>query len=126
MIICKNCNCEFKGYGNKRGKKYCSRKCFYEYRAKELKEGFLITDKTNRPTIKKYLILLRGHECESCKLSIWLGQKLPLKLDHINGLANDNRVENLRLICGNCDSLSPYFAGRNRGRGRKSLGYKTN
>ena len=33
----------------------------------------------------------------------------PLTLDHINGINNDNRLENLRLLCANCDRFNPTF-----------------
>lgn len=39
---------------------------------------------------------------------------LVLQLDHINGKRNDNRIENLRLLCPNCHSQTPTFTGRNR------------
>lgn len=39
-------------------------------------------------------------------------------LDHVNGDPTDNRRENLRLICPNCDSQLPTYKSRNRGRGR--------
>jgi len=40
--------------------------------------------------------------CEFCGLTEWRGQPLPLELDHINGHASDNRLENLRILCPNC------------------------
>jgi hypothetical protein len=48
----------------------------------------------------------------------WNGQPLVLRLDHQNGIRNDNRLENLRLVCPNCDSQLPTFAGRNSRRDR--------
>lgn len=33
----------------------------------------------------------------------WQGKTLKLSLDHINGVWTDNRIENLRFVCPNCD-----------------------
>jgi len=46
----------------------------------------------------------------------WRGQPLVLRIDHINGVNNDHRIENLRLLCPNCDSQLPTYCGRNAGR----------
>ena len=43
----------------------------------------------------------------------WNGKPLPLTLDHINGDHNDNRLENLRFICPNCDRQQKTFGSRN-------------
>lgn len=52
-------------------------------------------------------------ECAICKIPpLWNNQKLVLQLDHINGIYNDNRLENLRLICPNCHSQTETFAGK--------------
>jgi len=37
-----------------------------------------------------------------------------LILDHINGVNNDARLENLRFVCSNCGSQLPTFAARNK------------
>ena len=53
--------------------------------------------------------------CELCgwaKVSI--DGRIPLELDHINGDHNDNRIENLRILCPNCHSLQPTHRGRNK------------
>ena len=44
----------------------------------------------------------------------WLNNKLVLQLDHINGKNDDNRIENLRLLCPNCHSQTSTFSGNNQ------------
>jgi hypothetical protein len=39
---------------------------------------------------------------------------LSLALHHRNGDGEDNRLENLELLCPNCHSQTDTFAGRNR------------
>lgn len=70
--------------------------------------------------IKKYLRIKFADECCLCgwsKVNIKTG-KVPLVADHIDGNWRNNIEENLRLICPNCDSLSPTFAALNKGNGR--------
>ena len=45
---------------------------------------------------------------------VWNGMPLGLRLDHINGIHNDNRLPNLRMVCPNCDSQLDTYCGRNR------------
>ena len=54
------------------------------------------------------------YQCKHCGLSgDWNGQPLTLHLDHINGINNDHRIENLRFLCPNCHSQTPTYCGRN-------------
>lgn len=39
----------------------------------------------------------------------WNGKVLILELDHINGIRRDNRIENLRILCGHCHSQTETF-----------------
>lgn len=54
------------------------------------------------------------YRCDNCKISEWLDKPISLQLDHINGINNDHRLENLRLLCPNCHSQTETFAGKNK------------
>jgi Zn finger protein HypA/HybF involved in hydrogenase expression len=57
---------------------------------------------------------LMEKRCSICGLTDWRGQPLSLVLDHVNGVNNDHRLENLRFLCPNCNSQQETFAGRNK------------
>lgn len=70
----------------------------------------------NRDRIKSYLLKFGVPEvCSDCGCgSEWNGKRLVLQLDHINGVSNDHRRENLRLLCPNCHSQTATFCGRHK------------
>ena len=52
--------------------------------------------------------------CAECGIGPeWNGKPMPLIMDHINGKNNDNRLENLRFVCSNCDSQLPTYKSKN-------------
>ena len=59
------------------------------------------------------LIALRGHQCENCHNSEWIGQKIPLEVHHIDGDRMNNELTNLQLLCPNCHALTDNYRGRN-------------
>jgi hypothetical protein len=72
---------------------------------------------TNRGYLKARLLKegLLENKCYGINCNItdsWLGKPLVLQLEHINGHNKDNRIENLCLLCPNCHSQTPTFAGK--------------
>lgn len=54
---------------------------------------------------KLYKEGLKERKCELCgQDEEWNGKKMSLILDHINGINDDNRLENLRIVCPNCNA----------------------
>ncbi|MFQ5967082.1 MAG: HNH endonuclease [Acidimicrobiia bacterium] len=85
---------------------------------KPLDHYFVKGKLTDTPKLRERLIQwgVKKRDCEECHLTTWLGQPIPLELDHISGDRTDNRLQNLRLLCPNCHALTPTYRGRNIGR----------
>ncbi|KOV94295.1 HNH endonuclease signature motif containing protein [Streptomyces sp. NRRL B-3648] len=49
---------------------------------------------------------------------VWLGERLALEVDHVDGNWRNNRVDNLRLLCPNCHSTTDTYRGRGKSRAR--------
>lgn len=91
---------------------------------RETKDGFLQALSIDngaslyRSKVKLNIIrhdLLKHDTCSLCGIpTIWNNLPLVLQLDHINGVNNDNRLENLRFICANCHSQTSTFTGKHK------------
>ena len=124
LYICKHCDKEFKP--KRISSQFCSNDCVIKYHHKEKMKQVEENNGVGCDwrQIKKYIIETRGHKCEICGLKIWMEQPIPLVLDHINGRANDDRLENLRLVCCNCDAQLPTYKSKNKnsdGKKRKGV-----
>lgn len=73
------------------------------------KEGSEVSQSTLRSRFRKKV----QHECSECGIISWNGKKIVLQIDHVNGIHNDNRLENLRLLCPNCHSQTSTFGRKN-------------
>ncbi len=70
----------------------------------------------NMSRLKKKLINagLLKYKCLKCNISTWNDEYISLHIDHINGIHNDNRIENLRLLCPNCHSQTETYGAKNK------------
>lgn len=102
---------------------FCSGECSSEYVRKQYEQevesqgGF--GNIVSYTAAKKYLIRKRGHLCEICKNTEWLGKPIPLVFDHVDGRSNNNKLTNVRLVCGNCDMQLPTYKSKNKNSDRK-------
>jgi hypothetical protein len=77
-----------------------------------------ITNSTYCRRLIKQRILdqnLMEYKCAICNIGpVWNNKPMPLILDHINGINNDNKLTNLRFVCSNCDSQLDTYKSKNR------------
>lgn len=77
--------------------------------------------RTHELKIRLWAVGLKHRRCEGCGLTDWRGQPIPLQLDHVNGRRDDNRLENLRILCPNCHAQTDTWCARNIGAGRATV-----
>jgi len=101
----------FKGMGWSRGETLPGRR-------RPVASFLVVGRRTGSNQLKRRLIEegLKEARCEVCGLDRWNGRPIPLELDHVNGRRDDNRLENLRILCPNCHAQTPTYRGRNIGR----------
>lgn len=82
----------------------------------DFEEIFCENSLAARHTVRERIINhnLIDYQCAFCgNTGEWLGKEIALQLDHINGIGNDHRLENLRWLCPNCHATTETFAGKN-------------
>lgn len=98
-----------------KGKKWMSGKTLNIRQKKPLSDILVQNSNFNSTKLKLRLIDegVKEHKCERCGNTEWQGDEIPLELHHINGNHNDNRIENLQMLCPNCHSQTTTFCGKN-------------
>jgi hypothetical protein len=86
-----------------------------EHRCIRLEEILVESSRYSRRSLKKRLYAegLKRPICEECgQDEHWRGKRMALILDHINGVPDDHRLENLRILCPNCAATLETHCGR--------------
>jgi len=90
-----------------------------------LNEILIENSNYNRTLLKKRLYKenIKKPICELCgQDENWMGKRMSLILDHINGVYNDNRIENLRIVCPNCNATLDTHCSKNNKKERCQSG----
>lgn len=117
MNSCKNCGEPVAGV-------YCNNTCQAQYQTRLKVEAFMrgeykgkrmlyARNRWNRKLLSEHF----GEKCSCCGIEEWNGKPINLEVNHIDGSAYNNVIENLELLCPNCHSQTDTF--RNLG-GRQS------
>lgn len=101
----------------------CSTNHFFPYNVKPVNARYTLDEilvknssYANMATLKNRLLKegVIEYKCVICgNIGEWNNKSLTLQIDHINGINNDHRVENIRLLCPNCHSQTKTFSGKN-------------
>ncbi len=120
ISICLNCGAEFHARYASFGK-FCCTNCSAAYKHKigykRLIEGdpFIMRANWSGEEYKKDILEEQGNKCAICGMSPeWNGKPLVFILDHIDGHASNNKRDNLRCICPNCDSQLDTYKSKNK------------
>ena len=107
-------------------KKYCSATCQQVTQVLELRNKWLVGevdggDKSGelRKTFRKCLLNVANNECTECGWGVPnpVTGEVILTIDHIDGNWKNNAIENLKVLCYNCHTLTPTFGSLNKGKG---------
>lgn len=81
----------------------------------KISDVFVENSKTTRTSIRRIVLAnnLIEYKCSECPVvDTYNGKPVSLQLDHINGIRNDHRLENLRWLCPTCHSQTTTYAGK--------------
>ena len=113
---CKNCGKEISGFGYQ----YWSLECGTQYRKQKHREGIDWNRKVLTASMRHVIIEEHGNKCSKCgwhEVNQFTGL-VPLEIEHIDGNSENNKKENLTVLCPSCHSLTATYKGANKGNGR--------
>jgi hypothetical protein len=114
MNKCKTCGKKTKGV-------YCNNKCQQELAYKVRVADFLVGKYVGKRMMfsegrwnKRLLKETFGNKCNICGIEDWQGKPIVFEVNHIDGRAYNNTMNNLELICLNCHSQTETFRNKNK------------
>lgn len=127
IVNCRYCNKEMKTKYNI----YCNNACQNSYQREDKLNRWLSGEWNPEyyaipNVVRAFLLEEADYKCTSPSCAIPGGfaginpasGKTVLTIDHIDGNADNNAKENLRVLCPNCHSMTSTFGGLNKGNGR--------
>ena len=117
---CLSCNTEHKTKPYKVGY-YCNHGCQINHKHFQNVENWIHNEAyLSKGSIKRYLRETFGYKCSVCGIDNWCGKSIVLELEHKDGNSDNNRPDNVCLICPNCHSQTDTYKAKNKGNGRHS------
>jgi hypothetical protein len=112
---CIYCEADFEYRPAQQTGKYCSNTCRAKYQREIETPQRVLEGVASDRAVRSYLIE-KDNRCSICEINEWHGQPLNLQMDHIDGNCDNNTLDNCRLLCPNCHSLTDTFGRKNHGK----------